>query len=741
MPHVKALVLLCLVLVACSDGPKPPVSSVDERVTFQPQEVRFGDVVVGGSWARRVEVRNEGKARISLRLASLPVGFEVEPEELGLETGETEEFLVRFRPTEAREYEGRIEFRAKDVHALPVLGRGVDRALRVDPETVEFGEVEVGTEATATLELTNTADGELNVLLTLGGSEDFSVERERLRLSGGRSAVVPVRFAPSIRGAYAAWLDLSPCSGCAHVRVNLWGKGVVAAVTAAPKDLDFGTVPPGFEGRRQVVFTSSGELPATLGTPRLVPGDAPFRILNESIPSRLEPGESVEVDVAFAPADSEEYEANLEIDTGRETLRIPLAGKGGGPILRADPLDLGLWPLGFEVENEVTLRNEGETTTFRILDVRLDEVEGPFSLAPLSLPMDVSGAAWSLPIRFQATEVGHHRATVAITTSLAFQPNLEIPVEARVPAPDCDLEIDPPSVRLGLVDGALAHPLSFELRHRGEGECYVWDVRFEGEADAFRIDGGATTGFRRLEPGEVHRVEAELLPLGRQIDSRLVESRLRVHHSRLGLWKDAEVSAAPWLPFPLQVEGPEFPTTPLGKATFAFLSLEIPDTNTWPTSILPSTPELRVAGPALWSGQPRTATYPMLFEPTAVGARDATLEIWLHDFPEPHFLEVPLVATPSCAEPCDWPTIECRGWEIIDRPFPQPPQVTSFAQPSSEALECLWLLHASPTPVYLTPIDGCHSASGGAEEGVTLEVIARDASGRAATCTQTYVPD
>lgn len=87
--------------------------------------MKFDDVAVKESVVQRVDIRNEGVSTAFLRLETLPRGFELEPEEFALGPREAEDLVIRFRPTEAREYDGLIELRSRLLFRIPVRGRGV----------------------------------------------------------------------------------------------------------------------------------------------------------------------------------------------------------------------------------------------------------------------------------------------------------------------------------------------------------------------------------------------------------------------------------------------------------------------------------------------------------------------------------------------------------------------------------------------------------------------------------------
>lgn len=727
---------------ACGDGENgtDPETPPAAGPIATPSVVDFGDVVVRGTREQAVEVRNEGKRTLVLSVTSVPVGFEFEPREFELAPGESVPVLVRFLPLAERDYEGAIEFDA-GLLTIPVRGRGVEWAVELGTGTLDFGTVEVGTVGERVIAVTNTARTELEVYVSLSDDGAFSVEPDRLELGPGSFGAVHVRYAPQKRTTNQGWIEFGPCLGCAGIRVELAGRGIGPEIVAQHDGaIDFGSTPPGTQRRRVLTIRNDGELRARLARPRIVPENAPFRVQLETFPTRIERGESASATLEFAPLEAGDHEAVLEIEAGGQILSVPLVGRGTALAFEVEPLDFGVVALGAEFARSLALRNTGEAGPYRIFGARILEADSPFSLAPIDFPVDVWDEAWELPVVFRAEETGEHRATLAIETGIPGESVVEVEIRAYVPEPGCELKVDPPVVYLGLVDGAFSHRFEVEIRHLGEGECYLWDVAFEDDADAFRILQPEANEPIFLEPGEALRIEVELLPLQGQADSRRISAVLAIDHSKRGEQAFVEVIAAPWLPFPVKIEQPIFPETPVGKHSFAFLSLEGNDSA---TATLSTPPEIRQAGPAFqeWIGTRRYFRIPLLFSPTEESVVRGTVELRLNSsfYPEPILVDLEASAVAACEAPCDWPSIECLGWEVI--PATTTDRLKALAQPSSEELECLWVFRIGANTWYGASAQGCEEVTDWAWDGMHLEVIARDDDGRAALCNQTYVVD
>jgi len=341
------------------------------------------------------------------------------------------------------------------------------------------------------------------------------------------------------------------------------------------------------------------------------------------------------------------------------------------------------------------------------VEVRNDATEA-FSLRVASLPQ-------GFEFEPQELELAPGEAVTALARFL--------PIAER----DCEgaIEFDP-------------HRLTIPVRGR-------WDIGFEDDEDAFHVHEARVDGLVHLEPDQVHRIEAELLPLASPGQSRRLSALLAIHHSRQGERTPVEVVAAPWSPFPVTlVEGPVFPETPLGQPSIAFLevhSQNLPDG--FPAAHVLGLPELRQAGPAqlTWTGpSSRMASISFLLAPAEEAVLRGTIEVELApSLPEPLLLDVEATAVGACEEPCDWPSIDCQGWEIVPPRASPPYRVRALAEPSSEELECLWVQQSGTTTHYLSATQGCQEAITWILEGDVVEVLARDNEGRAAVCSQTYV--
>lgn len=726
----RAIWLLMVPFFACSE-PAPPVQATEQRLELTPSELDFGDVPVLGGRVLYVEVKNVGQAAANV-WAELDGPLEVEPEAFALPMGEVRTVAIRFRPRETLPFEGGIHFRTSSQNEffLPVRGRGVERALEIEPSLIHFGEVRVGESRKESFTLQSAADGELRLLLEPGGSRDFLVDSQNFDIPGRGDATLEVIFEPSSRGTHAGWLDISPCVDCAPVRVDFVGVAIAEGLFVGPGSFEFGVVPPGFEHRIEGWIRNDGDAPLTLEEVRLEPPDPAFEIkFDFTLPRELERNEEIPFSLRFAPDAVGTYGSELVVTSSFSERRLGVAGSGGGPLLEAEELSVGPFPLGHHAEIGAIVRNVGDGE-FEVQDLELVDPTGVFS--HLGSPLYAGKDTVIIPVHVKSEAPGFWEATLKIHTSLDFQKIVEIPLRAYYAKPECELQFDPSDpLHLGIVDGSEALELELVMTHEGEGECLVWNPRFEDEADALTIaEEDLWKGFRLLEPGEswTFHLERAPLSLGNNLE---VVSRFVLSHSAVGTEAEIPLSflQANPLPFNKASHG-GVPDTPVGRASIGFVGIEPK-----PSQLL-GFPPLTVEGSDAFGLLPRTVSglFAIAFMPTSPGTEEATLKAWFHHFSQPYILP-PLVADAleTCPEPCDWPEATC-DWQlhVIDgSPITRWVEVTASIT-SSEEVECVW--YRDGATIWPTECEGGFLPVYSAGLELDLRLFAFDADGRAATC-------
>lgn len=730
MKRMIWLLLLPLSLLGCSE-PQPPVQSAAQRLEFLPAELDFGDVPVKGGRLRRVEVRNRGQGVATVR-AEVEDPFEVEPETFTLAAGEAREVAVRFRPQEASAVEGEIHFRTGDGSRFPlsVKGRGVERALEIDPPTIDFGELRVGESRTERFTLRSMADGELDLLFSFRGSPVFSVDTEAFHLPGRAAVDLEVVFEPRTAGRFAGWLEISPCVDCLPVRVELTGTAIQEGLILLPVFFDFGVVPPGYSHEIEGWMKNDGNASTRVEGLKLEPPDPTVELEHDfAFPHTLEPGEELHFVLRFAPKAVGEYQGNVIVTSSAGERSVEVRARGGGPLLEAVPFLAGPLPIGYQGTGRAMILSLGEDIQ-GVESIELEDPSGTFRLAEPGLPPELAPGALRIPLQIRADSQGMHEAILRIHTGLRFQPVIEVPLRAHVAAPECELRFDPPGpIELGMRDGDQPLELTIRVTQEGEGECLIWEPRIVNENHAFSVVEGKVEGFRLLLPNETHeiRLHRPALTFNVRVET---QTHLELSHSLLGTSVLVPISFMHVCPMPFtEIDYLPPPDTPVGKlgiGSIRFFNR---------AGYFQGLPPYGLKGSehfSIMENFVHVNSHTILFSPTEVGRHEAVLESWWRDHKQPYLHPVEAEALPACPEPCDWPEITC-SWDFQEI-FVDPHWVRQFSfwTEPNDGYECIWLQNGSP--LYNVGCEGTTMQISPFGMSIDLKVVAYDSEGRADLC-------
>ena len=243
-------------------GPKVALAGAggSSCIAVQPRVVDFGDVAEGMSATRQVEVINHCRQQVLLSdlkvdttrggyftLAQAPASQPIDP-------GESASVGITFTPRSGA---------GDSMAGLAVTTRlGISTATEgvvlkgsgkvfqpcqyaLDPQTLDFGQVPVGSEVVLGVSLRNTGNSQCylaSMQLATGSDDVFTATpvENRVLLPGQRSTLM-VRFKPDAEGVFGglaqAWVN-HPTDG--HPTVNLLGKGVKGCFYVQPTNVEFG---------------------------------------------------------------------------------------------------------------------------------------------------------------------------------------------------------------------------------------------------------------------------------------------------------------------------------------------------------------------------------------------------------------------------------------------------------------------------------------------------------------------
>ncbi len=185
------------------------------EVLSTPNNLDFGKVDINSETGERKSLRLSNPTDISLDINGFIFTQEADggsyttsldneldnPSGITLASGESREFTITFKPDEIRSYNG--EFVVDNTGSpnepirIPILGEGVSKELSVDPDFLDFGEVEVGSApSTRTFTITNNL-GETTTLNIQSNRPEITTDWiNGTELANGQSRTVTVQFNP-----------------------------------------------------------------------------------------------------------------------------------------------------------------------------------------------------------------------------------------------------------------------------------------------------------------------------------------------------------------------------------------------------------------------------------------------------------------------------------------------------------------------------------------------------------------
>jgi hypothetical protein len=267
--------------------------------------------------------------------------------------------------------------------------------ISMEPGSVDFGSVAMGTSGPGTVTLTNTLGTETKVSNAfIDGSEfDFETALDLpITLGPDETFLVELLYEPSLLEPQYGMLSVGVAGEVGYGEIELVGTGSdgsstppddsgspptgAGILTTTPSTLSFGSVAVSDTSWRTMEVSNVGTEEVLITN--IMTSNAAFDVEPDfSIPKTISPGGTETMQVSFLPSEMREYNAVLDIDanTADEGLLVALSGQGAessceicAPILSvssssggSDTLELlPPWTFGCTANGSLTLANTGD---------------------------------------------------------------------------------------------------------------------------------------------------------------------------------------------------------------------------------------------------------------------------------------------------------------------------------------------------------------------------------------------
>ena len=313
---------------------------------------------------------------------------------------------------------------------LPLRARASAPQLSCSPSSLFFGSVAIGQSETAVAVLTNSGKTSVTVsaMKTSGASFRASGVTLPLTLAAGQSVPVNVTYSPSATGWTQGGITFSSNASNTALQLELGGSGATSeSLAPSPANVSFGQVAVGTKSTKPVVLTNTVSWKTTLYAFQMTGSE--FSVSGATLPVTLNPGQSLTVNLTFAPQTSGASAGELFV-TG-PNVTVPLSGTGatttaaGQLSITPTSVNFGDMNVGSTGTQPITMSASGASVTVSADSSNASQ----FALQGATLPVTIAaGKSLSYNVAFKPTASGAVSGSLSFTSNASNSPKLSVPL-------------------------------------------------------------------------------------------------------------------------------------------------------------------------------------------------------------------------------------------------------------------------------------------------------------------------
>ena len=283
-------------------------TAVQSSLTVSPGNINFGNVVTNLTNSQTVQITNPSTISVKVSAANITgTGFSTSglALPLTLNGGQSSTFNVLFAPKTAAASSGTLTLvsdAATSPAPITLSGTGIaaGSTLSVNPSSLGFGNVKVGSSATAVTTLKNTGTANITLSQISTGTTVYSTSgiTAPVVMAPGDSLALTVKFAPTTSGTKSDSVSLLDSLG-GITSVSLSGTAVQSSLTVSPGNINFGNVVTNLTNSQTVQVTNPSAISVKV-TAANITGTG-FGTSGLNLPLTLNAGQSSTFNVQFAP--------------------------------------------------------------------------------------------------------------------------------------------------------------------------------------------------------------------------------------------------------------------------------------------------------------------------------------------------------------------------------------------------------------------------------------------------------
>jgi hypothetical protein len=420
-------------------------TEAEPTLTVNPGSLSFGNVTVGSSATQSVALASTGAAPVKVTAAAISgTGFTVSGASfpVTLSPKQVVTLNVQFKPTASGAALGKLtlssDSSSSSTATISLTGTGTESTtptLTVNPASLSFGNVSVGSSATqaVTLASTGTAPVQVNATAISGAGFTVSGASFPVTLNPKQAVTLAVQFKPTTSGAATGRLTINSNSSTnPTAAVALAGTGTTAAtptVTVNLASLSFGDVTVGSAATQSVILTSTGTGPVQVNTAAI--SGTGFTVSGANFPVTLNPKQAVTLTVQFKPTTAGAVSGKLTINSNSSTNPTAVVSLSGTGASTTPQLTLGSSSLSFgnvtvdsSSTQSVTLASSGTGP----LTINAATVSGTgFTVSGATFPVTLNPKqSVTLTVQFKPATTGAFTGKLTVTSNSSTNPTATV---------------------------------------------------------------------------------------------------------------------------------------------------------------------------------------------------------------------------------------------------------------------------------------------------------------------------
>jgi len=362
------------------------------------------------------------------------------------------------------------------------------------PGSLAFGNVAVAGNSARTMTVVNSGNTVITISQVSVSGRGFSLSKPAtpLKLSAGQSIRLQAHFAPEATLEVTGSITITSNAWDRSLTIALSGRGVQGRLSATPPSASFGNVAMGGGNSKILTLSNYGLGSATIS--QVSVSGRGFSLSKPATPLKLSAGQSISLQVHFAPQSTGEVTGTVAITSNAwdRSLIVALSGRGVGVLgrLSATPPSASFGNVAMGEHNSQTIRlnNTGNDS----VTISRANVSGSgFKIAGLIVPTVIpSGRSATFNAVFAPTSSGSRTGSVSLISDAPNSP-LTISLSGTGVATARLLGANPLSLNFGTVNVDSTSSLSVTLTNHGNADVTISKVSVSGAGFSH---GGAAAG-------------------------------------------------------------------------------------------------------------------------------------------------------------------------------------------------------------------------------------------------------